>query len=290
MKEETELLLAKILKYLPVSWTSGIGAILGEQDVLKEADQKLPWVETFYQSIEQLKGVTDPSEKRNLLIEFGRQVGRVYAEFTIIQKMDRKGLINIVGRENLKNRTRPSIFVLPHLANWEVATKLTTIFDNPTCILYEPRESEQKMAIANQARLDWGDQVSLLSSADPLVMKKIINLIKNKINICILPDEEKSGSVNTPSLGRDLPYAGNRWMVSKLAAKHSLDVIPLYVERVESCKFIIHLDEKISPNKAIGYNENAKAIADKIDDLFNKWVLQCPEHWFWMPYLNLNKK
>ncbi|NNJ90152.1 MAG: lysophospholipid acyltransferase family protein [Gammaproteobacteria bacterium] len=290
MKEETELLLAKLLRYFPVSWTSGIGAYLGEQDVLREASDNLPWVNLFYQSIEQLTGVSDSSEKRKLLIEFGRQMGRVYAEFTILQKIDKKGLITINGLENLNNRTRPCLIVLPHLANWELATKVATLADNPTCILYEPRESEQKMAIANQSRLNWGDNIRLLSSAEPMVMKKIVTMLKNNINVCVLPDEEKSGFVNTPSLGRKIPNTGNLWMVSRLAAKHSLDVIPMYVERVKSVNFIIHVDEKISPQKALSQKQNAEAIADKIDELFNQWVRQCPQHWFWMPYLDLNKK
>ena len=279
MQEQTELLLAKLLRFLPVTWTSGIGAMLGEQDVLKEAREKEPWVELFYDSIEKLTGVSDPAEKRKLLIEYGRQVGRVYAEFTILQKIDKKGLIKINGLENLKDRTRPSLIVLPHLANWEIAIKVATLADNPTCILYEPRETEQKMAIANKSRLGWGEKISLLSSSDPFAMKKIIKMLKSNMNVCILPDEEKSGMVNSPSLGRKIPYAGNRWMVSKLAVKHSLDVIPLYVERVKSVNFTVHIERKISPRKELTDKQNSQAIADQIDMLFNKWVRQCPQHW-----------
>ena len=290
MKPETELLLGKLMRLMPVKLTSQIGAILGRKEVLSRAGKNEAWVELFYHSIEQISGVSDPAEKRKLLIEFGKQVGRLYAEFNILHRIDQKRLIQIDGIENLDNRTKPSIFVAPHLANWEVIFKVFTGLDNPTCTLYEPRESEQKMAIVNKCRLDWGKNIQLISTSEPMVMRSIQHKLENNCNVFILPDEEKDGYVSAPSLGRTIPYSGNRWMVSRLAVKYSLDVIPMYVERFKSVNFKIHIDKKIRPQTDIENIQSARIVADKIDDVFNYWIRKCPQHWYWMPYLDLNKK
>ena len=50
-----------------------------------------------------------------------------------------------------------------------------------------------------------------------MVMRKLDKYLSEKTNLYILADEEKAGFVSAPSLGRDLPYVGNRWMLSRLA-------------------------------------------------------------------------
>jgi len=289
MNQNVELFMAHLMRFLPIKMVSQIGAHLGRKEILSEFKKNEPWIDDFYHTIESLTGIGDPNEKKKLLIEFGDQVGRVYAEAVILQKIDKKGLIDVEGLENIENLTQPVIFVAPHLSNWEILAKVCTLFNNPTCILYEPRESNERMAIANKSRLAWGENIKLLSSDEPMVMKKILSMLKNNFNLFILSDEEKGGYVYAPSLGRNIPYAGNRWLASRLAVKYSLDVIPLYVERVKATNFVIHIEKKISPQTHINTVLRAKKIADKIDELFELWVRKRPEHWYWMPHLDLNK-
>jgi len=281
-----EIGLAEAMRYLPVSWTSGIGAKLGELTVRKAERNDEPWVKRFYENVERLCGARALSDQKALLLAYGQQVGRLYAEYTILQKIDRQGLIEVIGEENLRNTTKPVLFTSPHLANWEVVFKVLSDQEQPACVLYEPRETGARMKIANQARLDWGDNISLASTSEPMVMRKLDTLLKQKTNLYILADEEKAGFVSAPSLGRDIPYSGNRWMLSRLAAKHGVDVVPLYVERIASTRFKVHVDERISPDPGLDRTQRAKRIADRIDQKFEAWVKLRPEHWYWLPYLD----
>jgi len=291
MNPKLELILANVMRYLPVNVTSKIGAIMGRQEVLKAAKKNRKWVARFYDNLEQLSAITSEHDKKEKLIEFGEEFGRLYAETTILQKIDKLKHIKIEGLENLKNSTRPTIFIAPHISNWEVIVKIFTQLDTPTCGLYEPRENKHRMTIVNKARLNWSENIQLFSTAEPMVMKKLQTALKNKCNLFILPDEEKQGMVYAPSLGRKLPYTGNRWMLSRLAVKFTADVIPLHVERLNSTHFIVHIEPKIETkvDNTLNQVENAQMIADEIDRIFNQLILKAPHKWYWLPYLNLKK-
>ncbi len=285
-----EVALTETMRFLPVSWTSGIGAKLGELTVKKAEKNDAPWVRRFNANVEHLCNAQLPSDQQALLHAYGEQVGRLYAEYTILQKMSRQGRIEIDGEKNLQNLTKPVVFTSPHLANWEVIFQVFAERGEPTCVLYEPREGEARMKIANRARLAWGDNITLASTQEPMVMRKLDSLLREKSNLYILADEEKSGFVFSPSLGRDLPYAGNRWMLSRLAARHLIDVVPLYVTRFASTRFKIHIDPKITPDPNLERIQRAKQISDQIDQKFDRWVRQKPEHWYWLPQLDFNVK
>ena len=283
-----EIGLAEAMRYLPVSWTSGIGAKLGEITVRKAEKNNDPWIKRFYMNAEQLCGARSINDQRALLLAYGRQVGRVYAEYTILQKMNHQGLIEVIGEEHLQNTSKPVLFTSPHMANWEVVFKILSEQKESACVLYEPRESKARMEIANRARVAWSKKICLASTSEPMVMRKLDKFLSEKTNLYILADEEKAGFVSAPSLGRDLPYVGNRWMLSRLAAKHGVDVIPVYVERTASTSFKIHIDEKISPNPSLDRTKAAKQIADQIDEKFDAWVRRQPEHWYWLPHFDSN--
>lgn len=289
MHPVVEKLLAALMRIMPVKMVSDIGAWFGRREVLSEQAKQRRWVELFNGHMQSLCGITDTREQQLRLLEFGAQIGRVYSEFTILQRIDKQGLISITGLEHLQGRTDPAIFVAPHMSNWEVGFKLFADLDIPVCQLYEPRESEQRMAIANRCRLAWSDKVQLLSTSEPMVMKKIHQLLKQGVNLYILPDEESDDYVHAPSLGRDIPYSGNRWMISRLAVKMGIDIIPFYVERVSAVKFVIHINPIIRPERSLPEEMAAKQVADRIDALFDQWVRSRLEHWYWLSYLDSGK-
>lgn len=293
MHPRLELILAWLMKFLPVNITSKIGAILGRMEVLRAVKKDRKWVARFYNNLEQLHAVSDEKDKKKRLIEFGEEFGRLYAETTILQKIDKLNRIKIEGLENLQNRTRPTIFIAPHISNWEIILKVFTQLDNPTCVLYEPRESTQRMKIVNSARLNWGENVQLVSTDKPMAMKELQSKLNENFNLFILPDEEKGGMVFTPSLGRKIPYSGNRWMLSRLAVKFSADVIPIHVERIKPTHFVIYIDKKIQysniDNQMADKVVKARLIADEIDLRFNQLVRKSPHLWYWLPYLDLKK-
>jgi lauroyl/myristoyl acyltransferase len=289
LRAYAELALANAMRYLPVGWTSAIGAALGEREVLRAAKSGKLWVKRFNENIEVLRAATTPAEQRKYLVEYGRQVGRLYAEYTILQKIDRQGRLAIEGKENLKDLKTPVIFVAPHMSNWELVGKVMTLMGNPGCGLYEPRENKVRMRIANEARLAWGDESSLISTRSAGVILQLTRKLAAGHNLLIYADEEKQNYVQAPALGRDIPYAGNRWLVARLAVRHNIDVVPVCIERTDKTYFKAVIGRRLEMPSQGSSETKARVLADQIDEYFDTWVRSRPEHWYWLPMLDLNE-
>lgn len=276
------------MRHLPVKVTSVIGAFLGRRKMVNAYKKNLKWVARFERNIEELSGIKTADEKYQKLLEFGEEFGRLYAETTVLQKMDKENRITINGLQKLTNKATPKIFIAPHLSNWELVCKVFTTLENKTYALYEPRENQQRMQIVNSARQAWGENISLISTAEPMAMKNLKQALIKGDNLFILPDEEINGLVMAPSLGRNIPYAGNRWMVSRLAVSHQVDVVPVSVKRLEANRFEVEIHDVISPDLSLDSKMAAQKISDEIDQLFNRLILAKPQSWYWLPYLRLD--
>jgi len=285
-----ERLGVSMMRRMPVESVSALGARLGERRVLQDARAGEEWVGRFYANVERLCGDATREQQHDRLVAFGRQTGRVYVEYTVLSKIDRQGLVEVEGLGNLEGRTRPTIFIAPHLANWELTAKVLAGLDNPTCALYEPRESGFRMQIAHQARSAWGENIRLVSTASAMPMRTLETELRSGHNIFVLPDEEKGGFVSAPSLGRDLPYVGNRWMLSRLAVKHGIDIIPMVVERLETVRSRVRVLPRLQAQPDGDPQERARFLADAMDQQLDVLVRQRLQHWYWLPYLDLGKR
>ncbi|MBR9909015.1 MAG: hypothetical protein GYB33_01530 [Gammaproteobacteria bacterium] len=288
-KSAIELLFARLLACLPFSWTSAIGAFLGELEVRYDARCNKLWVQRFYRNMATLCCATTAAAQRRCLINYGRQMGRVYAEYTVLHKLERGDRIEISGLEHIANQQRPVIFVAPHMANWEVNAKIASLINLPCCGLYEPRESTLRMAIANRARKSWAPDIKLVSTASPMAIRDLTRNLLSGYNLLILPDEERQGYVWAPSLGRKLPDAGNRWLAARLAVKHGVDIVPLCAERLANTRFKVIVGERLSPSGEGSRQAQVQDLAARIDTVLEAWVRKNPEHWFWQNALNLDK-
>jgi lauroyl/myristoyl acyltransferase len=281
------------MRHLPVSWTSAIGAVIGELVARHAARSNNLWVTRFYKNIEKLKGISSAELLKKHLIEYGRQTGRLHAEYTVLKKINQQGYITIKGEKNIGDTNKPVIFISSHLSNWELTGKVLTLMDNPSNVLVLPIEGEDRARIVNEARLSWRKASSpiapLISTDSPMAMKHLAKKLSAGENLLIFTDELRQDYVSAPSLGRDIPYAGNRWLVARLAVQQNVDVIPLCVQRSRKIDFTILIGKRISAPSGGDKNNKAKYIADQIDHKLDSWVRNKPEHWFMITMLDLDK-
>lgn len=277
------------MRLMPVEMVSNYGAFMGRRRIRRAIKKQRLWVERFYRNLEDISGVSSAEEQQAKLYEFGEEFGRLYAETTVMHKINQQNRVEFSGLEHLSELSKPCIFVAPHLSNWEVLLKVSSLVENNTCDLYEPREDEHVMESVYQARRVWTERLKFLSTDHPFAMRELKKHLAEGTNLLIFPDEEKAGLVYAPSLGRKIEYAGNRWMLSRLAAKSEIDVVPLYTERLGPARFKVHIQPKIvCPSEtALSYQDRAKFMADEIDDRFNEIIRKSPHLWFWLPYLKL---
>lgn len=247
-----------------------------------------PWIKQMHINFERLRGIKDADLREQMIIEWTRQIGRVQSEFTVLQRMTREDKIEVIGHENLQNISQPVIFVSCHLANWELVGHVLAPLSKPICALYAPPKNPVYHRVSMRARQDWVSNTELVA-ASPQAIFQLIRAINKGKHLLLFIDEEKDNYIWGPSLERKLPYAGNRWLAARLAVRHQVDIVPLYVERVGDSRYRVVIEPKLE--QIDGDNESrAKDLADQLDHRLNCWVRERLEQWYWLSWLDLDKE
>ena len=105
-------------------------------------------------------------------------------------------------------------------------------------------------------------------------LKKLISLKKNNFSTALMIDQRVSEGIlsnffNQSALTTTIP--------GQLIKRFNIDVVPVYIERINGLKF------KLTINKPINFttDNSIKNITDKLNEILEKMILKRPEHWIW---------
>lgn len=285
--EQGQLLGLNCLRLLPVTWVSSIGAYLGQYVAQKAIRDNVPWISVMHKSLERLKGIEDQHQREDWIIDWTKRIGQVRAEFLVLQRIAEEGYLEIIGQENLLNITQPAIFASCHLSNWELLAYVATKLPRITCDLYVPPENPLYRHIADQARQAWQAQIDFIEFSPRAIFQLTKSLADGK-NLLLFMDEEKDDYIWGPSLGRELPYAGNRWFAARLAVRHQVDIVPSYVRSLGASRYQVVIEPKLDRCEGSS-DQQAKYLADQLDERMDGWVREYLDQWYWLSWLDLDK-
>ena len=292
LKDRGELLLASVFRFLPLDWVSRIGAWLGTRQGRRAIAARRLWVGRMHVSLEQIWGVTNPREREQLIIEHTSHVGQVYAEVPILHRLVKAGRLEIVGSEHLENLTKPVIIASAHVGNWELMGRVPEIIGGLWCDLSLPLGAGVRAQLANRSRAGWrfeGGAGADYVEAGPSALRHVSKAVAQGRSLVMFIDEEKYGYVWAPSLGRQTPYAGNRWIAARLAVRHGLDILPVHIEPNGPGRYRAVIEPKLVHPSEGDTDSKARFLADRLDERLDAWVRQWPGHWYWLPLLDLDK-
>lgn len=291
-KDLGELLLARLFRFLPIDWVSAIGAWMGRRRGRQAIVARRLWVGRMHVSLERLWGVTDPKERERLIIAHTSHVGRVFAEIPILHRMVRQGRLEIVGSEHLANLSKPVIIASAHLGNWEMMGRVPEIIGGLWCDLALPLGGGVRERLVYRSRSQWrfeGGAGADYVQAGPAALRHISKAVAQGRSLVMFIDEEKYEYVWAPSLGREIPYVGNRWFTARLAVRYGLDVLPVHIEPNGPGRYRAVIEPKLVPLQAGTDDDKARSLADMLDARVDAWVRQWPDYWYWLPLLDLDK-
>lgn len=282
-----QLSVAKAIGHLPAAWVSAIGNYFGREIAKKAIRENTPWIKDIHNNFKVLRGIDSISQREQEIIAWAGRTGRVHAEFNVLQRLVQEGKLEVNGQENLKNLTQPVIFVSCHLTNWELAAYVGTKLPSPSCTIYSPPSNPVYYQVAINARKAWLADFELIPASSRALFQVTRALTQGK-NLLLFVDEERDGYIWGPSLGRKLPYAGNRWLAARLAVRYQLDIVPGYVERINHSHYRVVIEPKLKRGSGDAENQ-AKFFADQIDQHCDRWVREHLEEWYWLSWLALDK-
>lgn len=284
---ERDRLLAAAMQGLPVSVVSAFGAQQGRRYAQKAVQRQARWVERIYHNLEFLHGRRlDDDERWQSLKAYAEQLGRVYAEITVLPKLVDHPALTLINSDVLETLEEPYVVVMPHLANWETVLVLLSRLARPQCVLYEPRETAAKMRLAMRSRQTLLPQATFVSTAQARPMRALSDALARGEGVLMVPDAPNSKGL-IPAFGREPLTQGNRWLAAKLAANHGARVVPLCVTRLEGASMSLTVHPPLPKDARLAPREQAFRYAEKMDDLFETWVRRSPTDWYWLKDIKL---
>lgn len=165
-------------------------------------------------------------------------IGRVMAEFSVLDRLWREGRIAPAGAEHLlaaRGDGRPVIVMGLHLGNWEAIGPTLSGLGLRYQFIYQPPRSRFVHRIAIAARRRYGAE--LLSPGVGAARAARRRLVEERGVLLIFADDERRGHVNAPLFGRPVRRRANLPIIARLAAASGAAVIPCYVERLRGARF-----------------------------------------------------
>lgn len=289
LAQRAEYAMALGMRFLPIDWVSALGGYLGRRYVRRAQHLGRRWVSRLLGNLDDLKGEADQAQRQQRLLDYGDQVGRVYTEMTVLKRLIDAPRYRVEGEHHLRGLDGPLIMVAPHLANWELVPGIVMgLIDKPLVDLFEARESELRMRIAMRSRQSLeGVAIEWVPTDSAMAMRRVKAYLLRGHHAMLFCDEIRQGVSQGPSLGRELPYTGNRWMAARLAVQHDATIVPMHIEREVGAHFTLHIASPLVARAYADPNTEARDLADQIDNLFDGWVRQHPEHWYWLKDVSL---
>lgn len=276
------------LRRMPTPVVSAVGAWLGERNARRGIAAGRLWVDRLHRNFAHDAGEQDPARREAMIIDYMRNLGRVYAEISILQRMVAEGRIEVLGLDNLHAANRPLILASCHLANWEFIGHLATMLDGNVADLFAPLSNPVHQKMVVQMRKRWPVRgKGLLVAANGNALRQLSQILAAGNSLVMFIDEERDGYVHAPSLGREIPLTGNRWFTARLATRYEADVVPVHVEPAGPARYRIVIGKPLQP-QGHDRHERAVSMANQLNDYFDPVVRTHLLHWYWYSLFERN--
>ncbi len=227
-------------------------------------------------NIEICSAQLDNIDKKKITQEMWKNYGMTFAEYMFL-KFFRKNNSHILtsGEDNLikaKENGKPIIFVSGHFSNFELMSMEITKKNINLATIYRPLNNIFLNPFMEFLRKKYICKNQIKKGINGV--RQAIEYIKKDYSIALMIDQrvsegEKVNFFGKPALTTTLP--------AQLSIKFGLNIIPVFIERVENDKFKIEFLEIIKPNNF----KNKIELTQKLNNILEKMLIKNPYHWIW---------
>lgn len=289
-------LLHAAMPLLGVDGASAFGAALARRSIPRHHPD---WLARADAALAALRPELDAGARADMIDRRHAAIGRVMAEFTVLQRMAGQDRIAVDGAARLHDALAddgPVILAALHLGNWEVSmlppvlrrlAGLETAM-RPVHVIYQPPRSRFRHRLAVRARARGG--ATLLPPGRP-AGPAAMQVLRARGIVWIALDDYRDRQVNGPLFGRAAGRHGNLGVAVRLAAATGARIVPLYVVRRESAGFtLLHVapepDDWPNRRRAARAGDVAPAV-QALNARVERPVLAHLDQWFMLHELRL---
>jgi KDO2-lipid IV(A) lauroyltransferase len=281
MAELRDLSLYRVMRSLPVSVVSRLGAALGQilgRRAHPAADTRVA------AALRHLRSdlAFDPKALDAARTRLWANVGRVYAEFCVLHKivpegrvtLDEPGTFDAVLADG-----RPVIVPFVHVGNWETMT-IQIVDRAPGRLGALANPLPRNRVRAQVAALQRGRTGANIMTIDGNVWRRAMQHLEQPGGILfVAADTRAQDQVSTPS--GVLDSQSNLGKIVRIAARTGAIVLPLYSERLDGATFVTHVLPPLEfPRKLKISAEEQRHHVVRLDALFSPAILRLIDQWF----------
>mgnify|MGYP003111574259 CR=1 FL=1 len=200
-----------------------------------------------------------PSEIDALAAEQWRQIGRTFAEFPIIDRIE------------------PVVFVSGHLSNWEIMPAVIAHSGVVCHMTYRAANNPYFDKRIRDNRFRYGVRLFAPKGGDGA--RELLDALGRGESVALMNDQKFNGGVAAPFFGRLAHTAPGP---SRLALRFDTVLQPMSVQRLDKARFrvIVH-----PPIKPLVTGDRAADIArsvERINTFMEERIAERPAEWFWV--------
>jgi len=277
------------LRPIPAGACSWLGAFLAP--LARRYNAKRIFAQRIEHNLKALRPdlATNPAAAGRALAGWWRNVGRVYAEFSAIDRFWEEGRVELAGREHLEAALasgRPLILPSVHLGTWEaIGVAMVKGLNLPVIGVYQPQPSRFSNRIIYRVRQRYGVKVLPPGQRTARQLHRLVG--GNHAHLVMFIDEERANQSHVPLFGRPIPQRGNAVTVVKLARAAKAMLLPVHMLRVGGTRFRLTF---MAPMELVESGDARADIArnvERISARFEPLIRENIEQWYMLAELRL---
>ncbi len=232
------------------------------------------------QNLEKYLGNYNEGKKDNIKLDMWSNYGKTFVEYLFLKKFRKnKDHIQIKGEENLKdiiNANKQVIFISGHFANFELMSMELTKRKVKLATIYRPLNNFFLNPFMEYVRETYVCKNQIKKGISGV--KEAIDYIKKNYNVALMVDQRVSE-------GKKLPFfeepALTTTLPAQLALKFNLEIIPIYIRRMEGDNFEMEIYKPLDFIKTDNVDSDKINLSIKINKIIEEMVSRDPGQWIW---------
>ena len=216
------------------------------------------------------------TNKKKIQNSMWENYGKTFIEYIFLNYFKKRNTHIKFENEDIftkiKNNNKPVIFVSGHFANYELMSMEITKRNIPLATIYRPLNNiflNPFMEILRR-RYVCSNQIKKGING----VRQAIEFLKKKHSIALMIDQRVSEGKKIHFFDK---LALTTTLPAQLSIKYNLEIIPVYIERLQDEKFIIEFQKPLQPNNF----ENKIDLTCELNKILEKMVIRNPGQWIW---------
>ena len=269
-------LVSALVRLLPVEAASNLGAA-----VFGALGPRIGLNRTVERNIELAFPEMDPSERQRIAHASWEHLGRMAAEFTMLDRLTpASGRIEVVGGERLRKLAEDkvsAVLISGHFSNFEIMAAAIVDSGLRCQITYRAANNPYFDAQIVRARRSYG--VTLFSPKGVDGSRELLQAMNRGESVAFLNDQKFGDGIPAPFFGH---IAYTAFAPTRMALRGDGRLVPMSVQRVGGARFRVVVHEPIVLARTGDRKADLAAGVAQVNAFVEARVRERPEEWWWV--------